>query len=358
MKHILKNYLRRTFVFQTLFAVCALAGIVEMLDLLDNATEILQRHLGLHGIIIYFALRLPTIIDQVLAIGVLIGVILTFTNMARHNEITVLRAAGVTTYKMLMLLMPTVLAITLFQFLLKDQIAPRTERALSIWWQATQLDDEETDINPVWFRVGPYIVSAAHVSTHGRHMEDVTIYQRDNRSLLSRRILAKHADEHSGQWTLRHAVETNLIDDAVTIEPPRDMVWDVTLTPQNLLQLSAPNARLSITTALAALNGSTASSQARSYYQMQIYQTCFLPFASVIMLLLGLPSAFSQNRDTSSTRLPLVCLAIGLLFILITGILSSFGQTNTLPPLLAISSSFIFFGILGTRLLIRYEENS
>src|SRR3546814_13318842 len=81
----------------------------------------------------YLALRLPTVVDQVLTIGVLIASIMTFRNLARHNEITVLRAAGITTYKMAILLLPVITAIALFQFVLKAQITPRTERALSVW---------------------------------------------------------------------------------------------------------------------------------------------------------------------------------------------------------------------------------
>src|SRR3546814_8291165 len=75
------------------------------------------------------------------------------------------------------------------------------------------------------------------------------------------------------------------------------MVWKIKLSPQNLLRLTAPNARLSVSAARDALNGSEASSRTPSFYQMQIYETYALPFASFVMLLLGLPSAFSQSRQ-------------------------------------------------------------
>src|SRR3546814_2987067 len=89
-------YLTRTFATQALACVAALTALLQALDLLDNATDILQRHLGIRGIGYYLALRLPTVVDQVLTIGVLIASIMTFRNLARHNEITVLRAAGIT----------------------------------------------------------------------------------------------------------------------------------------------------------------------------------------------------------------------------------------------------------------------
>src|SRR3546814_7537625 len=64
----------------------------------------------------------------------------------------------------------------------------------------------------------------------------------------------------------------------------------------------APNARLSVSAARDALNGSEASSRTPSFYQMQIYETYALPFASFVMLLLGLPSAFTHSRDKGAAR--------------------------------------------------------
>src|SRR3546814_7435233 len=92
MNRVLQTYLTRTFATQALACVAALTALLQALDLLDNATDILQRHLGIRGIGYYLALRLPTVVDQVLTIGVLIASIMTFRNLARHNEITVLRS--------------------------------------------------------------------------------------------------------------------------------------------------------------------------------------------------------------------------------------------------------------------------
>lgn len=358
MNRVLQTYLTRTFATQALACVAALTALLQALDLLDNATDILQRHLGIRGIGYYLALRLPTVVDQVLTIGVLIASIMTFRNLARHNEITVLRAAGITTYKMAILLLPVITAIALFQFVLKDQITPRTERALSVWWQATQLHDDNDDasIKPLWFRVGPCIVSARHVGGDGRLIEGVEIYWREN-SMLTRRVVAERAEEKTGQWLLRNAMETGLRDGVAISETPQDMVWKIKLSPQNLLRLTAPNARLSVSAARDALNGSEASSRTPSFYQMQIYETYALPFASFVMLLLGLPSAFTHSRDKGAAWLPFVGAAMGLLFVLTTGILISLGQAGTLPPFLAISTSFIVFGTIAASQILLLEES-
>src|SRR3546814_5771402 len=64
---------------------------------------------------------------------------------------------------------------------------------------------------PIWFRVGPCIVSARHVGGDGRLIEGVEIYWREN-SMLTRRVVAERAEEKTGQWLLRNAMETGLRD--------------------------------------------------------------------------------------------------------------------------------------------------
>src|SRR3546814_19046685 len=90
---------------------------------------------------------------------------------------------------------------------------------------------------------------------------------------------------------------------------------------------------------------------------MHIYVTDSLPFASFVMLLLSLPSAFTHSRDPGAARLPFVGAAMGLLFVLTTGILISLGQAVTLPPFLAISTIFIFFVPIAALQLLFLEEN-
>src|SRR3546814_3625207 len=91
------------------------------------------------------------------------------------------------------------------------------------------------------------------------------VFSSDLNSMLTRRVVAERAEEKTGQWLLRNAMETGLRDGVAISETPQDMVWKIKLSPQNLLRLTAPNARLSVSAARDALNGSEASSRTPSF---------------------------------------------------------------------------------------------
>jgi lipopolysaccharide export system permease protein len=353
MRSTLQKYIARQFLFQTLGVIIALTALVEALDLLDNATDILEREPSLKGFGIYLALRLPSILDQVIALGVLLGSVLTFRSLAARNEITVLRSTGITIYSVAYMLLPLVAMIALAQFILKDQVVPRTERALGVWWQSFEPEGE--DVKPVWFRAPPYIVSATRLAPDATSMSGVVLYKR-NGTQLGERIIAERAEFKDGEWLLHSARVTTVTSDVAEKDPVTELVWPIQLTPDNLLQLSVRDATLSTSSARAVLSGDQPGSRTHDYYATRLYQTYALPFACFVMLLLGMPSAFAQSRDGSAGRRPLLGIAMGLLFLLANGIIASFGQAGVLPPMLAAWAVFFLFGMLAITWLLYLED--
>jgi len=349
----LQKYISRQFISYTLAIIFALTALVEALDLLDNATDILERQPGFGGFATYLSLRLPSIVDQVIALGVLLGSILTFRALASRNEITVLRSAGITIYNIAFMLLPLVALIALAQFILKDQVVPRTEQALGIWWQS--FEPEGAAVKPIWFRASPYIVSAKRLAPDGTGMTDIAFYKR-NGAQLSERIVADRAEYADGKWQLLNARVIDLADDIAEKEPVREMTWTVSLTPENLLQLSVRDATLSTSSARAVLAGEEPGGRTHYYYATRLHQTYALPFACFVMLLLGMPSAFTQSRDGSAGRRPLLGIGMGLLFLVANGMMASFGQAGILPPPLAAWAGVFLFGLLAITWLLYLED--
>ena len=66
----LSKFVRRTVALRILAAAAILLGVLQILDLLDVTTEILDRGLGVSGVAYYAALRLPRLIEQVAPLSV------------------------------------------------------------------------------------------------------------------------------------------------------------------------------------------------------------------------------------------------------------------------------------------------
>lgn len=358
-RRILLRYLSGQFLSNTLGAILGFTALIELLDVLNNATDILDRKLGMLGLGHYVLLRLPATLDQAITLGVLIGGILTFLQAARHNELIAIRSAGITIYQLGGLLLPCVAGIAFLHFLVADQLVPRSASALSVWWQASTPsgeDDSDSKDKPVWFRVGPEMVAVDRVLDGGRRLTGVHIYKRDSAGTLTGRTVAQQASYNNDAWTLKSVVETTLtpsgaMDKAIAAEP-----WNVRLTPAEIVELGLPASRLSTRASRSALEGERPSNRAPSFYEMEIQETYASALAAFVMLLLSLPVAFTPTRSGGGTKFLITSLVMGLLYLLTNGVLDAFGESGALPPLVATWAALVIFTMAGTSLLLNLED--
>src|SRR5690606_21935660 len=75
-----------------LAALAVLVGILQILDLLDVTTDILDRQLGAGGVAYYALLRMPRLIEQAAPLAVLAGALFAFTQLARESAVTAMRS--------------------------------------------------------------------------------------------------------------------------------------------------------------------------------------------------------------------------------------------------------------------------
>ncbi len=132
MRRVLGCYLRRRVAGQMLGTLAVLAGLMQLLELLDVTTDILDRDLGFSGIVRYALLRLPAELVVALPLAVLLGAMSTFFAMARSHEITALRSAGVSMSRLLRHLLPVPLLFAVLQLALTQGIVPLTESNLKV----------------------------------------------------------------------------------------------------------------------------------------------------------------------------------------------------------------------------------
>src|SRR3546814_17914093 len=100
---------------------------MQIVDLLDSTGTLFAADEGTMGMAAYTLWRLPTIVVQVLPMAVLAGTLVSLFTLVRHNEIAAMRAAGVTSSRMLACALPVALAMTALHFVLTNGIAPWTE---------------------------------------------------------------------------------------------------------------------------------------------------------------------------------------------------------------------------------------
>jgi lipopolysaccharide export system permease protein len=351
----LDRYVFRMLLTRTVVAVVVLICLVQLLELLDVTTSILERGQGLAGIGRYSLLRIPGQFQQVAALSVLVGSLFTFTHLARTSEMVVIRATGANIYRIVRMMLPVALGVALVDFVIAAEVAPRTQDTLTHWMAVTAPPSQAKPVKPHWFRLGPDVVMVGSQSEDGHTLQNLRIYRRDANQNLTEEIAAPTATAEPGGWRLHGAVVTRVLQDHSEVSQPSDQDWRTQLTAGALQRLVRAGQDVAFSAAFSAVSGAGPSDRSPGFYQTRLHRSFAEPLGAIVMLLLSAPAALSSLRSDQALRLFLFGLASGLLFLVSDGLLTALGETSALPPILAAWSAPVAFTALAVTVLITTE---
>ncbi|MBE7216892.1 MAG: LptF/LptG family permease [Caulobacteraceae bacterium] len=339
---ILRRWLLGVVGLRVLAAIAAMTAVLQLLDLFEVSTRIIDRGQGVAGVATYAALHAPHLVEQAAPFGVLAGALFAFGKLARENAVVALRAAGLSIYRFTALASPAVLGVAGGLLALSLWIAPHSDGALADWWRATTPVAEREAREPQTFRLGGDMVVASPGDEAGRRLVQVSLYHRDANGRLVRRIRADAAVLGPGGWRLLGVSTEAYGASEVVRRTTPSLAWTRRLTAADVRALFSRDPTLSPGGARRALTGGAAS-RPPAFYQTALMRLWAGPAGALVLLLIAAPSAMGAVRDGSGVRLTLTCLAAGLLFMVADGVLTSLGSSNVLAPALAAWGAPVLF---------------
>lgn len=349
----LPTYLLKLMGSRILIALLVLVGVLQILDLLDVTTDILDRDLGASGVAYYAMLRLPRLVEQAAPLAALAGSLFAFGKLAGDSAVTAMRSTGISAYRLTIMALPAALALALTQLTIGMAIAPRTDARLSEWWQASAPKDPKKVVDPVTFRVGDEIVVAVPRDPGGRSLEKVTIYRRDQAGRLVQRTYADAAIYQNDHWQLVRPRFESVGANSVTEGVAANQTWNGRLTPGDIRTLSMGETSVTPAEASRALAGGL-SVRPRTFYDTQLQRSWAAPVACIVMMLLAAPAALANFRGGGASLI-VTCLAGGLLFLVFDGAFTALGENGAAPPFLAAWAAPAIFGAAAITVLL-YKE--
>jgi lipopolysaccharide export system permease protein len=349
----LSAYLTRIMVVRTTAAALALIGLLQLIDLLERTSGILQRG-GLIDIGRYMVLRMPFLFQEVAPFAVLAGAIFTFSQLSRNSELVVMRISGLSLFQIFRRTLPVALAVAALDLVVADQVTPRAQQALATWWNASAPGAATSPGTPRWFRIDGNVVMVQSATPNGQSLRGVSIYERDQNQALIRRIKAAGATWDHGAWRLRDAEITDLGKERATLMTVARTDWRTSLRPSDTARLFAAAYEITSDTAFRSLFGKGPVDKSPSQFKTRLYRTLAEALAPIIMLLLALPTALGHSR--SNRTAPIVFgLGCGLLYLVTDGLLTAMGSTGILPPLVAAWGAPVAFAA-GAISILLYAE--
>ena len=176
---ILHRYVLKEHVGPLTFALTALTSILLLQYIGKHFGELVGKGLPTLVIAEFFGLSIPLTVALTLPMAVLVATLYAFSRLAAENEITALKASGVSLVSVLKPVLWAALGVTIVMIFFNDQVLPRSNHSLAtlqrdIAQKKPTFGLREQVINEV--SPGKFYLRAGHLDEASNMMREVTIY--------------------------------------------------------------------------------------------------------------------------------------------------------------------------------------
>ena len=126
---LLDRYLLRELLVPLGYCLCGFLLLWLSSDLIANLHDLQEKKLLVGDIFAYYLVRAPSILALILPLDLLLALLYTLTNHARHHEITAIRAAGVSLWRLSLPYFAVGFVASLCLFALNEYLVPDSNEA-------------------------------------------------------------------------------------------------------------------------------------------------------------------------------------------------------------------------------------
>lgn len=353
---VYERHLAREIYSATLLVLAAFLSLFAFFDLIQEMVEVGKDTYQFHHAIAYVALTLPGRAYEIFPIAVLIGSLYALTLLARHSEITVLRASGLSTSELLLTLAKLGLAFVALTFVLGEFVAPPAERAaqqLRLTAMSKLVGQEFR--SGLWVKDGLSFINVREVLPDAS-LRQIRVYGFDE---MYRLRSISEAEEGRflppNRWRLANVVKTEF-----DVEPGKEraqvtrqdeLVWQSALSPDILAVLLVVPERMSLVNLYQYIRHLSDNQQKTQRYEIALWKKLIYPLATLVMMALALPFAYTHGRMGAVSIKVFAGVMMGILFHMLNGLFAHLGVINSWQPLVsATTPSVIFLLAAGTML--------
>jgi lipopolysaccharide export system permease protein len=351
-------YVGKTFFWRCLAMLAMLVLVLQMLDLLSEAGDVLAYPGNTDADLWrYVSLRMPQLIARFLPFAVLLGTLVTLSTLNANSEVIAMKAAGLSAHQILAPLILVSAVIAGASFVFNERVVTRSTATMTAWEAANYGPipaDRGVKAN-IWVRDGEDLIRAGLISGSGNAvtLRDVTIYDRRGNTLVSI-IQAPSGTYAKPGWTLEKARQFDVTRG--TLRDIGTVRFGQEVRPDQFTLSSVDPDSLSYSTLDEAITTLRAAGRPVAGLEGAYWHKISGPLSTLLMPLLGSLAAFGLARSGKLFVRAVAAMALGFAYFVMDNFALSMGDLGVYPPLVAAWAPFLLFLLVGETVLMTTEE--
>jgi LPS export ABC transporter permease LptG/LPS export ABC transporter permease LptF len=358
---ILDDLILRDFSLYLSLIAATFLTLTLVFTFFELLTDIVRNKIPVLTLLDYLANVTPSLLYQMLPLSVLLAVLITFGLMQKSNEVTAMKATGVSVYRIIfpVLIIAGVLAAGLFFF---DQLyIPHANKRQETLRNQIKGKPAQTYLRPdrKWiFGQQNTIYYYEFYDADQNRFANISLFQFDPKTFqMTKRIYASraHWEENLQKWVFEEgwmrAFNGAAINDYKTFDVGT-FPLEATERPEYFKKEVKQSQEMNYEELAIYIKDLQQSGFDVVRLRVQLHKKFAYPLITFVMAVLAVPFSLSAGRRGALTSVA-VAIGIAVLYFVAAGLFEAMGNANQLPAALAAWAPDIIFGLGGGYLVLK-----
>ncbi|MGH7831533.1 MAG: LPS export ABC transporter permease LptG [Candidatus Binatia bacterium] len=338
MGGILDRYLIAGFARIFAISLLAITALYLIVDLSDRADNFLKSGASLGSSLQYFLYRLPLFISRVFGFATLFSVFLTVGMLSRHQEITAMRAAGLSLHRLSLPLLLVSLAISLLTFSWNESLLPVFSRKAQHIYKTEVKKKQPQNLvgsKEIWIHGNGVFISAADFDSKQNILRGLIIYLMNRDFSLKGLIEVPWARWNGAYWEANGSTEWLFLANGKMTQRPAANPLPISETPEDFMVFAREPEEFSFFELKRQIEELREKGIDPSEYEVDLQIKLAVPLVSPLMAFLAIPFALRHGPAGGMALSFVLTMLIGFGYWSMLAFSVSLGHSGALPPWIA-----------------------
>lgn len=340
----------------SVYTLLVLLALYSLFDVLEELDELGEGSYTGFTMLQYILLQMPAHAYELMPLAVLIGALLTLNRLVSNSELTVIKASGVSTQKIISILLSFGMIFAVCTVVLSEWIAPLSTR------YATQIRTQAISGNAgltasgLWLREQQYFINI-HEKLPDQTLRGITIYRYNEAFKLQENLYADSASiDADGIWQLNQVKSSTLTAESVTTTHQQQLAMPMQLDRKLLNVLSVQPEQMAMSELGNYIQHLEENKQQTNLYRIAWWRKLVYPLAAMVMALVALAFTPQSARHSNVGVKLFQGIGLGLTFHFASRFFGFSGQLYHLPAPIAALLPTLIFALLAVLLIYQQEK--
>jgi lipopolysaccharide export system permease protein len=357
---VVDSYVLQSFLFWFALLLIGFVLMTQVYEFFDLLSDIVKNQIAMTRVFTYLFFRTPELIFELAPMSVLVAVLITFGILTKHNEITAMKASGVSLYRLALPVLAAALLMSGGLFAFAHYYVPDANRKQDAIRKEIKGKPVQTYLHPdrKWvfdpgLKNDPKVFYFKYIDGAQKLMVGPQVFELDPTNFR----VQKHISAEKARWepTLqtwvfengwsredpggRHEKFSNFTGQTATFQELDEL-------PDYFLQEVLQDQQMNFQQLAAYIRELQRSGIDTITLQVSFYRKFALPLFALVMALISVPFAFLAGNKGAMAGVG-VSFTIAIAYWTIGKLFEQLGDVNLLPAALAAWSPDVIFAMAG-----------